>query len=81
MLEVLSTEYALVLICYIALHVLYSEELAQAEVLAALTWASKLSYMTKYEEVDKLLCNIPVWVLEMEELAQAGVLPMLEWET
>ncbi|VVA09911.1 PREDICTED: Armadillo [Prunus dulcis] len=59
----------------------HSEELAQAEVLAALTWASKLSYMTKYEEVDKLLFNIPVCVPEMEELAQAGVLPMLEWET
>ncbi|CAL2274065.1 unnamed protein product [Prunus armeniaca] len=76
-----GAEYALVLICYIALHVPDSEELAQAEVLASLTWASKLSYMTKYEEVDRLLCNIPVRVPEMEELAQAGVLPMLEWET
>ncbi|BFG39292.1 hypothetical protein CerSpe_255660 [Prunus speciosa] len=76
-----KAEYALVLICYIALHVPDSKELAQAEVLAALTWASRLSYMTKYEEVDRLLCNIPVRVPEMEELARAGVLPVLEWET
>ncbi|KAL6274098.1 hypothetical protein ACE6H2_024790 [Prunus campanulata] len=81
MINRLKAEYALVLICYIALHVPDSEELAQAEVLAALTWASRLSYMTKYEAVDRLLCNIPVRVPEMEELARAGVLPMLEWET
>ncbi|KAL6274087.1 hypothetical protein ACE6H2_024779 [Prunus campanulata] len=72
---------ALVLICYIALHVPDSEELAQAEVLAALTWASKLSFMTVYKELDRFLCNIPLHVPDWEELYQAGVVPMLVWET
>lgn len=45
---------ALVLMCYIALHVPESEELSQAEVLAMLEWASKQSFMTYYEK-DKTL--------------------------
>ncbi|BFG39274.1 hypothetical protein CerSpe_255490 [Prunus speciosa] len=73
--------HALSLICYIALHVPDSEELAQAEVLAALTWASKLYFMTVYKELDRFLCNIPLHVPDWEELYQAGVVPMLVWET
>ncbi|KAK8476883.1 hypothetical protein V6N13_086142 [Hibiscus sabdariffa] len=46
---------ALVLLCYIALHVPDSEELAQAEVLTVLEWASKQSYMTQDEIIDTLL--------------------------
>ncbi|XP_061999358.1 uncharacterized protein LOC133716698 [Rosa rugosa] len=46
---------ALVLMCYIALHVPDSEELAQAEVLTVLEWASKQSYMTQDETLDTLL--------------------------
>lgn len=46
---------ALVLLSYIALHVPDSEELAQAEVLTVLEWASKQSYMTQEETVDTLL--------------------------
>ncbi|KAB2057718.1 hypothetical protein ERO13_A11G174750v2 [Gossypium hirsutum] len=46
---------ALVLLCYIALHVPDSEELAQAEVLTVLEWASKQSYMTQDETIDTLL--------------------------
>ncbi|XP_022775420.1 uncharacterized protein LOC111317243 [Durio zibethinus] len=45
----------LVLLCYIACHVPDSEELAQAEVLAVLEWASKQSYVTQDETVDTLL--------------------------
>ncbi|VVA09894.1 PREDICTED: Armadillo [Prunus dulcis] len=73
--------HALVLICYIALHVPDDEELAQAEVLAALTWASQLSFLTVYKELDRLLCNIPLHVPEWEELYQAGLTPMLVLET
>ncbi|XP_022751464.1 uncharacterized protein LOC111300102 [Durio zibethinus] len=46
---------ALVLLCYIALHVPDSEELAKAEVLTVLEWASKQSHMTQVETVDPLL--------------------------
>ncbi|GAV71823.1 hypothetical protein CFOL_v3_15312 [Cephalotus follicularis] len=46
---------ALVLLCYIALHVPDSEELAQAEVLTVIEWASKQSHMTQDETVDTLL--------------------------
>lgn len=46
---------ALVLMCYIALHVPDSEELAQAEVLTVLEWASKQSYMTQDEALETLL--------------------------
>ncbi|XVF59779.1 hypothetical protein PTKIN_Ptkin07bG0303500 [Pterospermum kingtungense] len=46
---------ALVLLCYIAYHVPDSEELAQAEVLTVLEWASKQSSMTQDEKVDSLL--------------------------
>lgn len=45
---------ALLLMCYIALHVPQSEEVSQAEVLAMLEWASKQSFMTYYEK-DKTL--------------------------
>ncbi|XP_020424606.1 uncharacterized protein LOC18770867 [Prunus persica] len=47
--------HALVLICYIAVHVPDDEELAQAEVLAAHTWASKLSFMSKEDTLRTLL--------------------------
>ncbi|XP_043711397.1 uncharacterized protein LOC122660243 [Telopea speciosissima] len=46
---------ALVLLCYIALHVPDSEELAQAEVLTVLEWASKQGYMVQDPTVDTLL--------------------------
>ncbi|KAJ7944162.1 Armadillo repeat only [Quillaja saponaria] len=46
---------AVVLLCYIALHVPDSEELAQAEVLTVLEWASKQSYITQDEPLDALL--------------------------
>ncbi|KAE8735854.1 chaperone protein dnaJ 11 [Hibiscus syriacus] len=46
---------ALVLLCYIALHVPDSEELAQAEVLTVLEWAAKKSYPTQDETIDTLL--------------------------
>ncbi|PON53439.1 Coatomer beta subunit [Parasponia andersonii] len=46
---------ALVLLCYIALHVPDSDELAQAEVLSVLEWATKQSYMTQDEKMETLL--------------------------
>lgn len=46
---------ALPLLCYIALHVPDSEELAQAEVLTVLEWASKQSYMVQDETLEALL--------------------------
>ncbi|XP_059293052.1 uncharacterized protein LOC132046441 [Lycium ferocissimum] len=46
---------ALLLLCYIALHVPDSEELAQAEVLSVLEWASKQSSLIHDEEVEALL--------------------------
>lgn len=46
---------ALPLLCYIALHVPDSEELAQAEVLTVLEWASKQSYMVQDEKLEALL--------------------------
>ncbi|XP_060191991.1 uncharacterized protein LOC132621668 [Lycium barbarum] len=46
---------ALLLLCYIALHVPDSEELAQAEVLSVLEWASKHSSLIHDEEVEALL--------------------------
>ncbi|XP_016446177.1 uncharacterized protein LOC107771340 [Nicotiana tabacum] len=46
---------ALLLLCYIALHVPDSEALAQAEVLTVLEWASKNTYLSQHEKVEKLL--------------------------
>ncbi|KAJ1408789.1 Armadillo-type fold [Sesbania bispinosa] len=46
---------ALVLLSYIALHVPDSEELAKAEVLGVLEWASKQSSMTHDENLEELL--------------------------
>ncbi|XP_050128485.1 uncharacterized protein LOC126605168 [Malus sylvestris] len=46
---------ALVLMCYIALHVPDSEEFAQAEVLSVLEWASKQSNMTQDDSLEMLL--------------------------
>lgn len=46
---------ALALLCYIALHVPDSKELAEAEVLTLLEWASKQSNMTQDETLDLLL--------------------------
>ncbi|CAN4083435.1 unnamed protein product [Withania somnifera] len=46
---------SLLLLCYIALHVPDSEELARAEVLTVLEWASKQSYLIQDEEVESLL--------------------------
>lgn len=46
---------ALILLCYIALHVPDSEELAEAQVLTVLEWASKQGYMVQDEAVESLL--------------------------
>ncbi|CAK9157007.1 unnamed protein product [Ilex paraguariensis] len=46
---------ALVLLCYIALHVPDSKELAQAEVLTVLEWAWKQAFWIKDEKVETLL--------------------------
>lgn len=46
---------ALCLLCYISLHVPDSEELAQAEVLTVLEWASKQSHITQDENLEALL--------------------------
>lgn len=46
---------ALMLLCYIAQHVPDSEDLAQAEVLTVLEWASKQSALIQNEKVEKLL--------------------------
>ncbi|XP_062210554.1 uncharacterized protein LOC133912034 [Phragmites australis] len=46
---------ALILLCYIALHVPESEELAQAGVLAVLLWASKQAHMAQDLRVEALL--------------------------
>ncbi|BAF26077.1 uncharacterized protein [Oryza sativa Japonica Group] len=46
---------ALILLCFIALHVPESEELAQAGVLAVLLWASKQAHMIQDMRVDALL--------------------------
>lgn len=46
---------ALVLLCYIALHVPDSEELAQNEVLTVLEWASKQASLNQEEKIEKLL--------------------------
>ncbi|KAK9074775.1 hypothetical protein SSX86_003093 [Deinandra increscens subsp. villosa] len=48
---------ALMLLCYIALHVPDSEDLAQAEVLTVLEWASKQSVLIQDETVESLLQN------------------------
>ncbi|KAF8718478.1 hypothetical protein HU200_025246 [Digitaria exilis] len=48
---------ALILLCYIALHVPESEELAQAGVLAVLLWASKQAHMAQDLRVEALLPN------------------------
>lgn len=46
---------AVVLLCYIAKHVPDSEELAQAEVLTVLEWASKQAFSIQDEKVEILL--------------------------
>lgn len=46
---------ALILLCYIALYVAESEELAQAGVLAVLLWASKQAQMVQDTRVEALL--------------------------
>ncbi|KAL2241162.1 UNVERIFIED_CONTAM: hypothetical protein Sindi_0757400 [Sesamum indicum] len=46
---------ALILLCYIAMHVPDSEELAQAEVLTVLEWASKQAILMQVEDVETLL--------------------------
>ncbi len=46
---------ALFLLCYISLHVPDSEELAQAEVLTVLEWASKQSHIAQDEKLETLL--------------------------
>lgn len=46
---------ALLLLCYIALHVPDSEVLAQSEVLTVLEWASKHAYLSQHEKVERLL--------------------------
>lgn len=46
---------ALILLCYIAMHVPDSEELAQVEVLSLLEWALKQSSLIQFEDVEELL--------------------------
>lgn len=46
---------ALILLCYIAMHVPDSEELAQAEALTVLEWASKQAFLLQDEFVERLL--------------------------
>ncbi|KAK3147837.1 hypothetical protein QOZ80_3BG0287340 [Eleusine coracana subsp. coracana] len=46
---------ALILLCYVALHVPESEEVAQAGVLAVLLWASKQAHMVQDTRVEALL--------------------------
>ncbi|XP_073044750.1 uncharacterized protein [Primulina eburnea] len=48
---------ALVLLCYIAMHVPESEELSGAQVLTVLEWASKQAYLVQDDEVAKLLAE------------------------
>ncbi|CAI9766693.1 unnamed protein product [Fraxinus pennsylvanica] len=48
---------ALILLCYIALNVPDSEELAQAEVLTVLEWASKQASMIQDENIEILLAE------------------------
>ncbi|KAK3151026.1 hypothetical protein QOZ80_3AG0240730 [Eleusine coracana subsp. coracana] len=46
---------ALILLCYVALHVPESEDVAQAGVLAVLLWASKQAHMVQDTRVEALL--------------------------
>lgn len=48
---------ALILLCYIALHVPESEEVAQAGVLAVLLWASKQTQLMQDLRVERLLSD------------------------
>uniref|UniRef100_A0A2P2LII1 Uncharacterized protein LOC105138712 n=1 Tax=Rhizophora mucronata TaxID=61149 RepID=A0A2P2LII1_RHIMU len=48
---------ALPLLCYIALHVPESEEIAQAEVLTVLGWASKQAHLNQDEALESLLAE------------------------
>ncbi|KAL5218777.1 hypothetical protein ABZP36_019461 [Zizania latifolia] len=48
---------ALILLCYIAMHVPESEELARAGVLAVLLWASKQAHMVQDLRVETLLAD------------------------
>ncbi|XP_075510482.1 uncharacterized protein LOC142546581 [Primulina tabacum] len=48
---------ALILLCYIAMHVPESEELSGAQVLTVLEWASKQASLMQDEEVAKLLAE------------------------
>ncbi|XP_038986497.1 uncharacterized protein LOC120111994 [Phoenix dactylifera] len=52
--EQLQTE-ALILLCYVSLNVLESEDLAQAGVLAVLAWASKQGHLVQDSRVDSSL--------------------------
>ncbi|XP_057783991.1 uncharacterized protein LOC131001552 [Salvia miltiorrhiza] len=53
--EQLVQSSALVLLCNIAMHVPDSEDLARAEVLTVLEWASKQAALCQLEEVERLL--------------------------
>ncbi|XP_061343688.1 uncharacterized protein LOC133289708 [Gastrolobium bilobum] len=53
---------ALLLLSYIALHAPDREELAMAEVLGVLEWASKQSSMTQDETLDELLQKAKSWL-------------------
>ncbi|KAG6534299.1 hypothetical protein ZIOFF_008185 [Zingiber officinale] len=52
--EQVQTE-ALILLCYIAKHVPDSHELAETEVLSALSWASKQQHLVQDQRLDELL--------------------------
>ncbi|KAM1174415.1 hypothetical protein ACFX19_027549 [Malus domestica] len=72
--------HALVLICYIAIHVPGSEELAQAKVLAVLKWAPKHHYFTDHEKLNKLFyAALDVPENEVAE-AEARVHATYGWE-
>ncbi|VAH88761.1 unnamed protein product [Triticum turgidum subsp. durum] len=55
---------ALILLCYIALHVPESEEVAQAGVLAVLLWASKQPQLVQDLRVERLLPDAKARALE-----------------
>ncbi|CAN0871173.1 hypothetical protein LINGRAHAP2_LOCUS9775 [Linum grandiflorum] len=49
---------ALVLLCYVALHVPDCEELAEAEVMAAVEWACSQDFITRNQMLDPLLPEV-----------------------
>lgn len=72
--------HALVLICYIAIHVPGSEEIAHAKVLATLQWAPKHHYFIDHEKLNELFYTaLDVPENEVAE-AEARVNATYGWE-